>query len=44
MAFSLVPVMAEEIESYYDGIRGQFEDGFEIHVLSDWLQLELSES
>jgi len=44
MVLCLTPAVAEGVESYYDGVWVQFEDGFEIYVTADWLQLEQSES
>jgi len=43
MALSLVPAMAESVESYFDGTWVKFEDGFEVYLPSDWLQLEVTE-
>ena len=38
-----IPAMAENIEDYFEGTWVQFEDGFEIYLPSEWLELEVTE-
>ena len=45
MALSLTPALAEAavVETLYDGVCVQFEDGFELYLPANWVQFECSE-